>query len=140
MMHILFKMFLIIIFIPNLLFANNNFFQEGINLYNIKKFDDAKFKFEQEIVLNPKSEMSYLYLSKIFKKLEKSDLQEQNLNTVILLNPQNEEAVYNLARLKLDSSDFAKSKELNNKLMKFCKKFCNKASKLNLEIDNLSKK
>ena len=110
-MYILLKIFLIIIFIPNLLLANNKFFQEGINLYNIKKFDDAKFKFEQEIVLNPKSEMSYLYLSKIFKKLKKSDLQEQNLNTVILLNPQNEEAVYNLARLKLDSSDFIKSKE-----------------------------
>ena len=46
--------------------------------------------------------MSYLYLSKIFKNLDKKDLQEQNLKTVILLNPKNEEATYNLARLKLD--------------------------------------
>ena len=29
--------------------------------------------------------MSYLYLSKIFKNLDKKDLEEQNLNTVILL-------------------------------------------------------
>ena len=46
--------------------------------------------------------MSYLYLSKIFKNLKNKDLEEQNLNTVILLNPKNEEAIYNLAKLKLD--------------------------------------
>ena len=48
--------------------------------------------------------MSYLYLSKIFKSFEKKNLEEQNLNTVILINPKNEEAIYNLAKLKLDSS------------------------------------
>ena len=56
--------------------------------------------------------MSYLYLSKIFKKQNKKDLEEQNLNTVILLNPKNEEAIYNLAKLKLEVSDYKKSKEL----------------------------
>ena len=61
---------LIILFLPNVLFAKSEFFQEGINLYNKSKFKDAKFKFEQDIVLNPKSELSYLYLSKIFKKLD----------------------------------------------------------------------
>ena len=63
--------------------------------------------------------MSYLYLSKIFKNLDKKDLEEQNLNTVILLNPKNEEAIYNLAKLKLESSDYEKSKELNNSLTLF---------------------
>ena len=33
-------------------------------------------------------------------------MEEQNLNTVILINPKNEEAIYNLAKLKLDSSDY----------------------------------
>ena len=41
-------------------------------------------------------------LSKIYKKFEKKNLEEKNLNTVILLNPKNEEAIYNLAKLKLD--------------------------------------
>ena len=54
--------------------------------------------------------MSYLYLSKIFNNLNKKDLEEQNLNTVILLNPKNEEAIYNLAKLKLNSSDYKKAK------------------------------
>ena len=36
------------------------------------------------------------------------------LNTVMLLNPKNEEAIYNLAKLKLDSSDYQKSIELTH--------------------------
>ena len=131
---------LIIIFLPNILFAKSEFFQQGINLYNKSKFKDAKFKFEQDIVFNPKSELSYLYLSKIFKKLDNKDLEEQNLNAVILLNPKNEEAIFNLAKLKLNSSDYEKSKNLNNRLKFICKNFCDQSDKLKIEIDNLSKK
>ena len=114
--------------------------QEGINLFENKKYEDAKFKFEKEIVYNPKSETSYLYLSKIFKNLDNKKLQEQNLNTVLLLNPRNEEAIFNLAKLKLESSDYKKSKELNDSLFSLCKYFCSESKKLKIEIDNLSKK
>ena len=120
--------------------ANTLFFEEGLNLFNNKKYNEAKFKFEQDIVVNPKNEKSYLYLSKIFKNLEKKDLEEQNLNTVILLNPKNEEAIYNLAKLKLEASDYKKSRELNNKLTELCTNFCNKSKILKTEIENLSKK
>ena len=136
----IFKIFILLFFFTNNLFANNQYYQEGLNLYKSKKFNEAKFKFEQDIVYNPKNEMSYLYLSKIFKKLDNVDLAEQNLNTVILLNPQNEEAIYNLARLKLDSSDYEQSKKLNKRLLSLCKKFCEKSKKLKIEIDSLSKK
>ena len=128
------------ILFSNPLIANTKFFEEGLNLYKNKKFNEAKFKFEQDIVLNPKNELSYLYLSKIFKKLDEKELQEQNLNTVILLDPKNEEAIYNLAKLKLESSDYRYSKELNNRLLNLCDKFCIKSKKLKLEIENLSKK
>ena len=94
----------------NNLHAKSEYFDEGVNLYNKKKFKKAQFKFEQEIVFNPKSELSYLYLSKIFNKLDKKGLEEQNLNTVMLLNPKNEEAIYNLAKLKLASSDYKKQR------------------------------
>ena len=124
----------------NTLFAKSQYFQEGIDLYNKKKFEDAKFKFEQDIVFNPKSELSYLYLSKIFNKQDKKSLEERNLNTVMLLNPKNEEAIYNLARLKLTSSDYKKSKELNKRLKSVCNKFCSKSNQLKIEIENLSKK
>ena len=81
-----------------------------------------------------------MYLAKIFKSLKKKDLEEQNLNTVILLNPSNEEAIYSLAKLKLDISDYAKSKELNERLSDLCEKFCKRSEKLKIEIDSLSKK
>ena len=136
----IFTWVLIIIFIPTLLFANPQYFEEGVNLFKNKKFDEAKFKFEQDIVFNPKSEMAYLYLSKIFNNFKQQDLEEQNLNTVILLNPKNEEAIYNLAKLKLSTSDYKRSKELNDKLIILCKKFCSKSQKLKKEIENLSKK
>ena len=140
MKMIVLKLTLIFFLLMNFLHAKSDYFSEGVNLYKKEKFKEAQFKFEQEIVFNPKSELSYLYLSKIFNKLDKKDLEEQNLNTVMLLNPKNEEAIYNLAKLKLASSDYKKSKELNNKLSSICKKFCNKNSKLKIEIENLSKK
>ena len=131
---------LITIILPKEIFANTKFFQQGLNLYNEKKYGEAKFKFEQDLVINPKSEMSYLYLSKIFKNLDKKNLEEQNLNSVILLNPKNEEAIYYLARLKLDNSDYKKSKELNERLINLCSKFCSESKKIKIEIENLSKK
>ena len=134
------KLAFILLFLPNKLMANNIYFDEGLKLFNSEKFEEAKFKFEQNIVFNPKSEISYLYLSKIFKNLKNKNLQEKNLNTVILLNPKNEEAIYNLAKLKLDASDYQKSKELNDRLNNICEKFCNKSKKLKVEIENLSKK
>ena len=131
---------LIFFLLNNLLHAKSDYFNEGINLYKKEKFKEAQFKFEQEIVFNPKSELSYLYLSKIFNKLDKKKLEEQNLNTVMLLNPNNEEAIYNLAKLKLAASDYKKSKELNNRLSSICNKFCIKNSELKIEIENLSNK
>ena len=131
---------LILILIPNFLYAKTQYYQEGLNLYKNKKFNEAKFKFEQDIVFNPKSEMSYLYLSKIFNNLEKKVLEEQNLNAVILINPKNEEAIYNLSKLKLSTSDYKKSNELNEKLISLCSKLCIQSQKLKIEIENLSKK
>ena len=136
----IFKLTFLVILISTPLYRKNEYFQEGINLFKNKKFTEAKFKFEQDIVFNPKSELSYLYLSKIFKSLDKKELQENNLKTVILLNPKNEEAIFNLAKLKLESSDYKKSKELNDKLKSFCNKFCKESKKLKIEIENLSKK
>ena len=66
---------LITIILPKEIFANTKFFQQGLNLYNEKKYGEAKFKFEQDLVINPKSEMSYLYLSKIFNNLDKKNLE-----------------------------------------------------------------
>jgi len=128
------------IFLNNILFAKTEYFQAGVDLFNQKKFKQAKFKFEQDIVLNPKNEPSYLYLSKIFNIQDNDTQEEQNLNTVILLNPNNEEALYQLAKLKLTNSDYKKSTEFNKRLKLICKNFCDQSDKLKIEIENLSKK
>ena len=140
MIKFFFYTFISTFFISNIIFAKTEYFQAGINLYNMSKYEDAKFKFEQEIVINPKTELSYLYLSKIFNELDKKKLEEENLKTVILLNPKNEEAIYNLAKLKLKESDYKKSTELNNKLKLICNNLCAQSDKLKIEIENLSKK
>tara|TARA_Y100001970_G_C13922760_1_gene694269 strand:- start:16 stop:456 length:441 start_codon:yes stop_codon:yes gene_type:complete len=116
--------FLFFLFTENLLFGKTNFFEEGKKLYDSKKFSKSKFKFEQDIVFNPKSENSYLYLAKIYKKEKNDDLQEKNLDTVILLNPKNEEAILLMTLLKIKKSDFKESEKLIKTFKRVCKKLC----------------
>ena len=136
----LLKIIFFLFFTSSNLFANTSYFNEGLILYENKEFDKAKFKFEQDLVFNPKNEKSYLYLSKIFNLQNKKELEEQNLNTVILLNPKNEEAVFNLAKLKLKESDFKESKKMIEKLLKFCKDYCQKSAQLKSQIEKSLKK
>ena len=117
--------------------TKENFFSEGVKLFNEKKFPESKFKFEQDIVFNPKSENSYLYLAKIYKERKNDELQEQNLNTVILINPQNEEALYLLTLLNIKKSDYEESDKLIKKFDKVCKKICDKKSELILKLKTL---
>ena len=62
------------------------------------------------------------------------------MKSVILLNPQNEEAVFNLAKLKLKESDYSESKKLIEQLLVFCKNYCQKSKKFKIEIENSQKK
>ena len=136
----LLKIIFILFFITNNLSANTDFFNQGLILFKKNDLEKAKFKFEQDLVLNPKNEKSYLYLSKIYKNQNKKELEEQNLNTVILLDPQNEEAVFNLAELKLEKSDYSESKKMIENLLKFCKNYCQKSAELKTKIEKSLKK
>ena len=128
-----------LIFISNVN-AEKNYFSEGKKLFKEKKFDDAKFKFEQDIIFNPKNEKSYLFLAKIFNNLKKNDLEEKNLNTVLLLNPKNDEAIYYLTLINIDKSNFSKAKELISILDRVCVKFCTQKLKLEKKLENSLKK
>ena len=81
----IFKFTLFLFFIINILnisTSNENFFSKGLDFYNAKKYEDARFMFERSIVFNPKDSNSYLFLAKIYnieeeqKKEEKSQLKE----------------------------------------------------------------
>ena len=124
----------------NISYSEDNFLNEGIKLFEKKKYDKAKFKFEQEIVYNPKSEQSYLYLAKIFKLKKNDNLLERNLDTTILLNPKNEDALYELILLKIKKSDYLESEKLINKFSSVCKLLCSKKDQLvKLRKDSLKK-
>ena len=124
----------------NISYSEDNFLNEGIKLFEKKKYDKAKFKFEQEIVYNPKSEQSYLYLAKIFKIKKNDNVLERNLDTTILLNPKNEDAVYELILLKIKKSDFLESEKLINKFSSICSLLCSKKDQLvKLRKDSLKK-
>ena len=137
---IFFYILLLTFFYSKSLQANNDYFLEGKKLYNQKKFSESKYKFEKDIVFNPKSEKSYLYLAKIFNNEEKFELAENNLNTVILLNPKNEDAIYDLALLMLNKSNYSEAEKLIKNLKEVCKNLCKKPNELNAKLKNLLKK
>jgi tetratricopeptide (TPR) repeat protein len=116
--------------------AKNLYFDEGKKLFDKKNYKESKFYFEKDIVFNPKSENSYLYLAKIFKKQKNDILEENNLNTTLLLNPTNEEAIYLLTLLNIKNSNFSKAKELIATLTSVCKKMCSFKLELQTKLNS----
>ena len=115
----------------------SNFFKKGIDLYEKNQFEKSKIFFEKDIVFNPKSEKSYLYLAKIFSKDENDQEQERNLYNVLLLNPQNDEAIYMLTLLKIKQSDYEEAKTLIERFDLVCKSFCSKKAEMQEKFEKL---
>ena len=104
--------------------GNEDFFNKGIKLYKDKKYDDARFMFERSIVFNPKDSNSYLYLAKIYNIEEDQYKEEKNLETTLLIEPNNEEAILMSMKIALKKSNYSKVKDLSNTFTKVCKKLC----------------
>ena len=120
------SVFFISITLINSALAESTFFDEGKIKYNEKKYEESKFLFQRSIVFNPKDQDSYLYLAKIYKFEDNKREEEKNINTVLLLNPQNEEANYLLMEIELKKSNYSKVKELAENFAKICNKLCDK--------------
>ena len=81
--------------------ANENYFSKAKELFEKEKYEDSKFLLQRSIVFNPKHSKSYLYLAKIYN-IEENEIEEKkNLNTTLLLEPDNEEATYLLIEIEL---------------------------------------
>jgi len=137
--NILIILFFSISFIVNAL-SENNFFIEAKKNFDEKKYDDSKFLFQRNIVFNPKDENSYLYLAKIFDIEENEREKEKNINTVILLNPKNEEAIYILMEIELKKSNYSKVRELAENFTKVCIKLCDNKNLILQLLKNLEPK
>ena len=106
----------------DLLSAEENFFDEAKNKFNEKKLEDSK---------------SYLYLAKIYKTEENEKKEEKNVNTALLLEPNNEEAMYMLINIYLKRSNYSKIKELKNNFAIICSNLCDKTKIIDEALKNI---
>ena len=121
----------------NLLSAEENFFDEAKNKFNEKKLEDSKFLFQRNIVFNPKDAKSYMYLAKIYNLEENEVEEEKYLNTTLLLESENEEAMYMLINIYLKRSNYLKIKELKNDFAIICSNLCDKTKIIDEALKNI---
>ena len=124
----------------NLLQAKENFFEEAKNKFNEKELEDSKFLFQRNIVFNPKDAKSYLYLAKIYNFEENEKEEEKNLNSTLLLESDNEEAMYMLINIYLKRSNYLKIKELKENFSIICSNLCDKIEIIDDVLKNIEPK
>ena len=110
----------------NVAFSSENFFETAKKQFKSKNFQESKFLFQRNIVFNPKDAKSYLYLAKIYHHEENDVEKLKNVNTTLLLEPKNEEAIYMLMEIELKKSNYSKVKELTEIFSTVCVNLCEK--------------
>ena len=133
-------LFYLIVNIFNISMSNENFFNKGLELFKDKKYDDARFMFERSIVFNPKDSNSYLYLAKIYNIEEDQKKEEKNLETTLLIQPDNEEAILMSMKIALEKSNYLRVKDLSKNFTKVCKKLCDENKGILESLSNLEPK
>ncbi len=131
---------LIFIIIITQAIGKEDFFNEAKSLFDNGKIEESKFLFQRNIVFNPKDSKSYLYLAKIYETEKNEVEQEKNINTTLLLEPDNEEAMYMLIDIKLKKSDYEKVKELRTQFEVICKSLCMKIKSIDERLTNIEAK
>ena len=138
-----YKIFIFLFFLfgfSNFTLAKESFFNEGVKLFDAKKYDDAKFLFERSIFFEPKHANSYLYLAKIYKEKEDQKKEEKNLETTLLIEPDNEEAILMSMKIALKKSNYSKVKNLSQTFLKVCKKLCDENNEIQESLKNIEPK
>ena len=131
---------LLIAFFNSTSFGKENFFNQALELFKKEKYEDARFLFERNIVFNPKDADSYLYLAKIYNQEENQRKEEYNLETTLLIEPDNEEALIMLMKIALEKSNYDKVKDLSDRFVKVCKNLCNEKKDIQESLKNIEPK
>ena len=132
--------FYLLINIFNISISNEKFFNKALELYENKKYEDALFMFERNIVFNPKDSKSYLYLAKIYNHEEDQEKEEKNLEATLLIEPNNEEAILMLIKIALKKSNYLKVKDLSKTFIKVCEKLCIENKTILEALENIEPK
>ena len=117
--------------------AKENFFNEAKNEFDKKNYEESKFLFQRNIVFNPKNAESYLYLAKIYEVEEDQKKTKKNIETALLLEPNNEEATLMLIEIELEKSNFSVVEELLSKFEVICETKCDQKSSIRDKLKNL---
>ncbi len=139
------KKFILMLSFISIFFINNHaisesFFDEAKQKFDQKKYDDSKFLFQRNIVYNPKNAESYLYLAKIYNSEENEKEELKNLNTTLLLDPKNEEAMHLLINYELKKSNYSKVKELKENFSMICQKLCKEINTIEKSLSDIEPK
>mgnify|MGYP001467522729 CR=1 FL=1 len=121
-------------------FSKENFFKKALKLYEKEKYEDARFLFERSIVFNPKNANSYLYLAKIYNHEENQRKEELNLETVLLIEPDNEEAILMMMKIAIEKSNYDEVKNLSDTFSKVCKNLCDENQEIKESLKNIDPK
>ena len=125
------------VFFVNMASSKENFFDAALKMYQDKEYDNARFLLERNIVFNPRDAKSYLYLAKIYNHEENQRKEEYNLDTALLIEPNNEEAILMLMKLALKKSNYSKVKDLSQTFIKVCEKLCNENDGIQKSLKNI---
>jgi len=125
------------LFSVNSAFSLENFFDEALKMYKDKKYEEARFMLERNIVFNPKDAKSYLYLAKIYNHEENQRKEEYNLDTALLIEPNNEEVILMLMKIALKKSNYSKVKDLSQTFVKICEKLCDENNEIQKSLKNI---
>ena len=120
--------------------SEENFFNEGLKKYKSKKYEEAKFIFERNIVYNPKDARTYLYLAKIYNHQKNQRKEENNLETALLIDPSNEEALLMSMKVALKKSNYSEVKTLSETFVKTCNKLCDENDLIQESLKNIEPK
>ena len=126
-----------LVFSVNMASSKSNFFDEALKMYKDKKYNDARFLLERNIVFNPKDAKSYLYLAKIYNHEENQRKEEYNLDTALLIEPNNEEVILMLMKIALKKSNYSKVKDLSQTFVKVCEKLCIENDEIQKSLKNI---
>ena len=121
-------------------FSKENFFNKALKLYEKEKYEDARFLFERNIVFNPKDAKSYLFLAKIYNLEENQRKEEQNLETALLIEPNNEEAILMMMKVAIEKSNYDKVKNLSDTFSKVCINLCDENQEIKESLKNIDPK
>ena len=124
-------------FFANIASSKENFFDEAFKMYQEKKYDDARFMLERNIVFNPNDAKSYLYLAIIYNHEKNQRKEEYNLDTALLIEPNNEEVILMLMKIALKKSNYSKVKNLSQTFVNVCEKLCDENDEIRKSLKNI---